>query len=75
MWRRFFEAYSLELNKKAGPKPCLILSDEFIPGGLLLSRARFRFNSSLQNSTKETIFTTCQKRQPFTEDAAEIKAL
>lgn len=66
MWRRFSEAYTLESNKKAGPKPCLILSDEFIPGQLLLSGARFCFNSSMQNSTEETIFTTCRKRQPFT---------
>ena len=67
MWHRFFEAYSPESIKKAELKPCLILSGEFIPGELLLSRARLRFNSSMQNSNEKTIFTTCQKRQPFTE--------
>ena len=66
MLRRYFEVCPPELNKKTGPKPCLILSDEIIPGELLLSRAHFRFISSLQNSNTKTIFTTCQKKQPFT---------
>ena len=66
MWHRFFEAYSPESIKKVELKPCLILSDEFIPGELFLSRARLRFNSPMQNSNEKTIFTTCQKRQPFT---------
>jgi hypothetical protein len=37
-----------------------------IPDRLLLSRACFRFGFQVQNSIRKTIFTNCQKSQPFT---------
>ena len=39
-------------------------SEEPIPGGLLLSRAHFRFGSTGQISNPNTIFTNCRKKQP-----------
>lgn len=71
MRRRFFEACTPpEYGIKNGDRfqsPFIphILSGEPIPDELLLSRARFRF-SPMQNSITSTIFTTCQKRQPYT---------
>jgi hypothetical protein len=43
-----------------------IPSGELIPGGLLLSRAHFRFSSTMQISIQKTIFTTCLILQPLT---------
>ena len=42
-----------------------IPSGEPIPGRLLLSRACFRFGSTMQNSNQQTIFTTCRNSQPL----------
>jgi hypothetical protein len=39
----------------------LIPSEEFIPGGLLFSIARFRFNLTIKNNHYEILFLTCPK--------------
>jgi hypothetical protein len=39
----------------------LIPSEESIPGGLLFSSARFRFNSTLKNNHYEILLLTCPK--------------
>jgi hypothetical protein len=44
-----------------------ILSGEPNPGRLLLSRAYFRFGSTMQNSNQQTIFTTRQNSQPLSK--------
>ena len=46
-----------------------ILSGEPIPGKLLLSRACFRFGSTMQNSTQQTIFTTCLNSRPLSGES------
>jgi hypothetical protein len=60
------------MSENQGSFHCLILSGEFIPGELLLSRARFRFNSPMQNSKRLTIFTTCQKKRPLTKQCGLV---
>lgn len=42
-----------------------IPSGEPIPGELLLSRAHFRFGSTMQNFKRTTIFTNCLNFQPL----------
>jgi len=58
---RFSKAYQSQSNKEARAQLLielwpLLRCDEFIPGELLLSRAHFRFNSTVQKSITKSIF-------------------
>jgi hypothetical protein len=70
----FFKACHSQSDYKTKALPFAELlsslrSEEPIPGRLLPSRAYFRFGSTQQISNPNSIFTTCRKKQPRSEES------